>query len=44
MMEEKKIIRCRRCGVKLGYGDYIGDYYGLCEDGCEEDALGKFRS
>ena len=28
--------RCLRCGKQLSYGDYKGDCYGLCEDGCDE--------
>jgi len=30
-----KPLKCKNCGKQLSYGDYRGDHYGLCEDGCD---------
>lgn len=29
-------ISCKTCGKELNSNDYIGDHYGICEDGCDE--------
>ena len=34
-IEEMKPLKCKNCGKQLSYGDYRGDHYGLCEDGCD---------
>jgi len=30
-------MKCKCCGKQLSSSDYLGDYYGICEDGCDED-------
>jgi len=30
-------MKCKYCGKKLSSSDYLGDYYGVCEDGCDEE-------
>jgi len=29
-------MRCKYCNKKLSSSDYLGDCYGLCEDGCDD--------
>jgi len=36
-MLTKEEIKCKRCGKRLSSNDYLSDYYGFCEDGCQED-------
>jgi len=30
-------MKCKYCGKELSSSDYLGDYYGICEDGCPDD-------
>jgi|GEM_PF-2359408 len=30
-------MKCKSCGKELSSSDYLGDYYGICEDGCQDD-------
>ncbi len=30
-------MKCKYCGKKLSSSDYLGDYFGICEDGCQDD-------
>ena len=30
-------MKCKYCGKELSSSDYLGDYYGKCEDGCQND-------
>ena len=29
-------IKCKYCGKRLSSSDYIGDFYGVCEGGCDD--------
>lgn len=29
-------MKCKYCGKQLSSSDYLGDYYGVCENGCED--------
>jgi len=35
--KDSSVMKCKYCGKKLFSSDYLGDYYGVCEDGCDEE-------